>query len=60
MANKTSYGLKKPLYSPNLKRQTICTLYETLIRAILMEVNAGTSERRMEICWEAKTDLQSC
>jgi hypothetical protein len=53
MANKTSYDLKKPLYSLNLKRQTKCTLYETLIRAILMEVNAGTSERRMEICWEA-------
>ena len=31
MANKTSCGL----YSPNLNRQTECTLYETLIRAIL-------------------------
>jgi hypothetical protein len=52
MANKTSYGLKKQLYSPNLKRQIKCMLYKTLIRPILMEVNAGPSQRRMEICSE--------
>jgi len=35
MANKTSYGLKKKLNSPNLKHQTKCTLYKNLIRPIL-------------------------
>jgi hypothetical protein len=29
MDNKTSYGLKKQLYSPNMNRQTKCTLYKT-------------------------------
>jgi hypothetical protein len=36
MASKTSYGLKKQLNSPYLKWHTKCTLYETLIRPILM------------------------
>ena len=28
MANKASYGLKKQLYSPNLKSETKCILYK--------------------------------
>jgi hypothetical protein len=35
VANKTSYGLKKRLNSRNLKHQTKCMLYKTLIRPIL-------------------------
>ena len=35
MANKTSFWLKKQLNSPNLKRQTKCTLYKTLVTPIL-------------------------
>jgi hypothetical protein len=50
MANKTSCGLKKQLYSPNLNCQTKCMLCKTVIRPILMEVNAGPSQRWMEIC----------
>jgi hypothetical protein len=35
MDNKTSYGLKKHLYSPNMNRQTKYMLYKTLAKPIL-------------------------
>jgi len=35
MDNKTSYGLKKQLYSPNMNSQTKCTLFKTLTGPIL-------------------------
>jgi hypothetical protein len=35
MPNKTSHGLKKQLYSLNLKHQTNCMLYKTLVRPVL-------------------------
>jgi hypothetical protein len=35
VANKTSYGLKKQLHSPNLKRQTKCMLCKTLTGPVL-------------------------
>jgi hypothetical protein len=35
MADKTSYGLKKQLFSLNLKHHTTCMLYKTRIRLIL-------------------------
>jgi len=34
MAKETSYVLKKRLNSPNLKRQTQCMLYKTVIKPI--------------------------
>ena len=50
MTNKISYELKKHPDSQNLKRRTRFMLYTTLIRLTHLEVNVGSSQRRMEIC----------
>jgi hypothetical protein len=49
MPNKTSYGLKKQLNSPNLKRRTMCMLHKTHVILTHMEMKVGPSQR-IEIC----------
>jgi len=56
MANKTSYVLKKQLYSPNMNRQAKCMLYKTLTRPILTYESDCplTKDRNMLIIFERK------